>query len=276
MTAARTKGFKDHFSALADAYSAHRPSYPRALAAWLAKLSPARDLAWDCGCGSGQLSALLAGFFDCVIATDASAEQLSRAAAHPKVRYRQARAEASGLPIGCADLIVAAQAAHWFDLPGFYSEVRRVGKPGGVVALITYGAPRVNARVDEAVARFYHETLQPYWPAERRHVEDGYRSLPFPFEEIAAPCLAIRLKWRLAELLGYIDTWSATARLEKACGRDPILEFHQTVGHAWGPVSTARVVHWPLAMRVGRLRPRRLPSASASGLARRRRTNRFV
>jgi len=83
---------------------------------FLAAIAPAQRLAWDSGCGSGQLSLLLAGPFARVVATDASPEQIARAAAHPNVDYRCARADASGLAARVADLATAAQAAHWFDL----------------------------------------------------------------------------------------------------------------------------------------------------------------
>ena len=57
MTAPGGEGdFKDHFSEVAAAYAAHRPTYPPALVDLLARLAPARRLAWDAGCGSGQLS----------------------------------------------------------------------------------------------------------------------------------------------------------------------------------------------------------------------------
>src|SRR5207249_7256547 len=124
-----TRPFQDHFSDKAAGYAAYRPVYPPALVDALAALAPGRGLAWDAGCGSGQLSLLLAQRFDRVIATDASADQIAHATAHPKVEYRCAPAEASGLADGIADLAVAAQAAHWFDLPDYYAEVRRVAPP---------------------------------------------------------------------------------------------------------------------------------------------------
>ncbi len=144
MTAPAGEGdFKDHFSEVAAAYAAHRPTYPAALVDLLARVAPARRLAWDAGCGSGQLSALLAGPFARVWATDASTEQLARATPHHKVTYSCAPAQASGLADGVVDLATAAQAAHWFDLPAYYAEVRRVARPGGIVALISYGVMTV-------------------------------------------------------------------------------------------------------------------------------------
>ena len=245
--------FQDHFSDVAAAYAAYRPSYPPALVDFLARLAPARRLVWDAGCGSGQLSLLLAGHFEQVVATDASPEQIARATAHPKVEYRCARAEASGLPERVADLVTAAQAAHWFDLPAYFAEVRRVTRPGGIVALISYGVVTADADLDAVIRPFYREVLGAYWPPERRHVDEGYRSLPFPFEELDGPSLEIRLDWRLEQLVGYVGTWSAVWALERAQGQGSFATFRRELAKAWGPATTVRTVRWPLALRVGRV-----------------------
>lgn len=249
--------FKDHFSERAAGYAAYRPTYPAALVDFLAELAPRRGLAWDAGCGSGQLSALLAGRFDRVVATDASAEQVARARPHPNVEYRCAPAETSGLPDGSVDLAVAAQAAHWFDLEGYYAEVARVARPGAGVALLTYGIMTVGGEIDPVIEHFYSETLGPYWPPERRHVEDGYRSLPFPFEEVEAPELKIRAAWTLAELLGYVDTWSAVRALEEARGGEPVEAFRSELTRVWGREEEVRSVRWPLSLRVGHVERKR-------------------
>lgn len=246
-------GFQDHFSQIAAGYAAHRPSYPTAVADLLAGLAPRHDLAWDSGCGSGQLSVLLAGRFARVIATDASAEQIAQGQLHPRVEYRCAPAEASGLPDAVVDLAVAAQAAHWFDLPAYYAEVRRVARPAAIVALLTYGMIRLGADLDPLIERFYHEVLGNYWPAGRRYVEDGYRSLPFPYEAIPVPALEMREYWALAAVLGYLDTWSATWALERAEGRGPIEAFRRDLARMWGPAGSVRSVHWDLTVRAGRL-----------------------
>jgi SAM-dependent methyltransferase len=126
-------GFKDHFSARAAAYAAYRPRYPTPLVGFLAGVAPSTDVAWDCGCGSGQLSVDLTRRFTRVVATDASAQQLAQAVPHPRVEYRHAAAEGSGLLDGSIDVAVAAQAAHWFDLAAYYGEGRRVVEPGGII-----------------------------------------------------------------------------------------------------------------------------------------------
>ncbi len=248
-------GFKDHFSQVAAAYATHRPSYPMALVDFLAPLAPARGLAWDAGCGSGQLSVLLAEQFERVWATDASDEQLAPVTAHPRVTYRRAPAEASGLADGVVDLATAAQAAHWFDLPSYYAEVRRVTRPGGVIALISYGVMTVDSDVDAVIRPFYHDVLGAYWPPERRHVDEGYRSLPFPFGELRPPIppFEIRLEWRLEEVIGYVGTWSAVWALERAAGPAPLEAFRRALARVWGAAELIRPVRWPLTLRVGRV-----------------------
>lgn len=245
--------FKDHFSDVATAYAAHRPIYPPSLADFLAGLAPRRTLAWDAGCGSGQLSALLAERFEQVMATDASASQIAQARPHPRITYRCAAAEASGLADAAVDLAVAAQAAHWFDLPRYYAEVRRVGRVGAAVALVTYGLIRIAADVDPVLDRFYWNVLGEYWPPERRWVEDQYRSLPFPFVEIPTPALTMRADWALAHTLGYVETWSAVWALVKRQGRGPLEAFRRELARAWGPAETVRPVHWELSLRAGRV-----------------------
>ena len=198
------------------------------------------------------MSVPLANKFARVIATDASAEQIANATPHVRVEYRQALAEKSALPDASVDLVVAAQAAHWFDLTAFYSEVRRVARPAAVIALISYDWMEVNAAIDPLVRRFYSDIAR-YWPPERRLVEEGYASLPFPFKKIDAPSFIMRAEWNADQLLGYIDTWSAVRKLEAVEGTDRIEAFTRAVRQAWQDETRVRSVRWRLSMRVGRL-----------------------
>lgn len=245
--------FKDHFSTVSSAYADFRPTYPAALFDWLAAIAPGRGLVWDCACGNGQASVDLAARFDRVAATDASAAQIAGATPHERIEYRQAPAEASGLADGSVDLVAVAQALHWFDLPAFFAEAERVLKPGGVLAVWSYGVQTVEGDdIDARVQHFYREAVGPYWPPERALVEEGYRSIRLPFTEFEVPRFEMSVQWPLDRLLGYFASWSATGRYIKARGENPVAALAQELGPAWGDPKAARRVAWPLAVRAAR------------------------
>jgi SAM-dependent methyltransferase len=239
------------FGRVANGYRIFRPDYPGALFDLLARVAPAREAAWDVGCGSGQATLPLAERFDTVFATDASAEQVARAPQHPRVRYAAARAEASGLPDRSVDLVTAAQAAHWFDHDAFHAEVRRVGRPGAAIGLFGYGLMYVTPEIDAIVAQLYFDIVGRYWPAERGHVDTRYRSLPFPFAEIEAPAFEISAEWNIEQVLGYLRTWSAVVRFRDAEGDDPVSRVAGRLAAAWG--EGTRTVRWPVLLRLGRI-----------------------
>jgi SAM-dependent methyltransferase len=244
--------FKDHFSERAAGYATHRPHYTRELARWLGGISPARDLAWDVGCGSGQLSTLLGDEFASVVATDASREQIAQANAHPKVEYRVEPSEHSSLADRSVDLITVAQAVHWMHLDAFYSDVRRVAKPGAAIALIAYHIAVIDPAVDAVIDRFYSGDLDGYWPPERKHIETEYRDIPFPFERIPSPPpMYLSVGWHAEQMLGYIRTWSAVRGLENAKGSTLTEQFASRLREVWGPA--AREVRWPLVLLAGRV-----------------------
>lgn len=245
-------GFKDHFSTHAAGYAAHRPAYPHALAEWLASIAPSRRRALDCGCGSGQLSRLLAAHFDEVIATDPSAQQIASATPYRRIDYRVAAAEQSGLPDRSVDLLTAAQAAHWFDLPAFFGEARRVLRPGGAIVLISYAGMEPQGRIEAIVEHFRIATLATHWPPERAIVENGYRDITLPFTPIEVPAFAIELSWPLAGLIGYLDTWSAVRAMEQSIGRAPFDAMVAELTEAWGDPAMLRTIRWPLTILAGR------------------------
>lgn len=250
-----TSLFKDHFSSTAAGYAAYRPSYPIELAQELANISPSRKLALDCGCGTGQLSVLLSECFESVVATDASMAQIAQAEPRHNITYKTALAEASGLAAGSVDLITVAQAAHWLNLEKFYSEVLRVARPNAVIALTSYGVLSVEGEVNSAIQDFYYQTINQYWPPERRHVEEGYRSLDFPFQELKLPSLSMKARWTLEELMGYINTWSAVTVAQKELGSNPVDALRESLKAQWGDPNTKRLVTWPLSIRAGRIHP---------------------
>lgn len=246
-------GGGDHFSAVAQGYARYRPVYPAQWFARLAELAPGRQRAWDCGAGSGQAAAGLAEHFDEVIASDISAEQLDQAPAHARVTHRVLPAEHTDLAAGSVDLIAAAQALHWFDLDRFYAEARRVARSGAILVAWSYGLARVIPAVDRWIDALHGPIAGAYWPRERRHVDAGYRTLPFPFPAVNAPPLDLSACWRLDDLLGSLRTWSAVARYEAATGEDPVTALTPELRRAWGSPETVRRVRWPVAILAGRL-----------------------
>jgi len=249
-----SQSFHDHFSGVANRYADFRPHYPVALFDYLATLVPAQSAVWDCACGNGQATLDLAARFTRVIATDASKEQIASATPHPKIEYRVAPAEQSGLAASSVALVTVAQALHWFDFDRFYAEVKRVLTPNGVFAAWAYGVIVVQGdEVNRLALDYYENTVGPYWPPERKLVEEGYRTIPFPFTEIAPPEFRMETNWTLEQLLGYFSTWSATNRYIKANGRNPLEPLAASLKRVWGDVNSPRQIVWPLSMRVGRV-----------------------
>ena len=244
--------FEDHFSGHADAYVQHRPRYPRELFTWLASVVRGRELAWDAGTGNGQVAIALAELVDRVVATDASADQLAHAAAHERVEYRNEPAERVSLGSGAVDLVTAGAAAHWFDLDGFYREVGRVAKSGAVIALFSYGPRDIAESLGPVVRRFHEEVLHDYWPERIQYVHDRYTTIPFPFEEIAAPELEMSAELNLAEMLAFLDTWSAAQRYFEERGRRATEEIEAELAEEWGDPAQRREVRYPLFIRAGR------------------------
>jgi SAM-dependent methyltransferase len=245
--------FADHFSDISAAYAAFRPRYPDALFDLLAAAAPAREAAWDCGTGSGQAALGLARHFARVFATDASDAQIAHATLHPRVTYRVAPADASGLEDRSVDLVAAAQAVHWFDRPRFWAETRRVLRPSGVVAIWTYWFFSIAPELDAIVQRFYKHTVGPFWPPERRLTEDRYRTIEFPFTEFTVPEFTIEQRLTLEDVAGYIRTWSATRAFVQQHGRDPVETLVAELAPLWGDPRTPRLARWPVAVRAGRI-----------------------
>jgi SAM-dependent methyltransferase len=192
--------------------------------------------------------------FQRVIAIDPSADQINRATPHPKIRYQVSRAESTALPDASVDLVTAAQSLHWFDAAAFFGEARRVLNARGVIAVWGYGDPRLDSdALDETLRQFNRGTLEHYWAPERKLLLDGYQTIPFPFEEITLLTMELEMRWTLAQLVGYLRTWSATARFVAERGFDPVVQVERSLSCNWGDARQSRLVRWPLYSRAGRL-----------------------
>ena len=241
---------KDYFSDQPENYARYRPDFSPSLFDLILSSCLGFERAWDCATGNGQVAIRLTSHFDRIDATDISLQQLAAAIPHPRIHYAQGAAEDSRLPSHSFDLITVGQAVHWFDHPRFYREVNRVIKPGGLLALMGYGLARITSKVDTLVDALYHEVLGAYWDPERRFIDEGYQTIPFPYEDIPVPKTDHILHWHVDHLLGYINTWSAVRHYRQKEGEDPLVPTADLLRDAWGP--DERPVRIPNFCRLGR------------------------
>jgi SAM-dependent methyltransferase len=245
-------GFRDLFSRDSASYAKFRPGYPAELFAWLANLPAQRRIAWDCATGSGQAALRLVPHFRQVVGTDASVSQLRFASRHQSLSYVACYGESSALRSGTVDLVTVAQAFHWLDHARFLAEVDRVIAPGGALAIVGYARLLGDPELEGTIRRFQDETVGPYWPPERKLVDEAYRGIAIPIREERAPEFAIRAELTLEQLLGYIGTWSAVGRYRETTGRDPLPGLERELLARWGDPRAPRRVRWPLFVRAGR------------------------
>ncbi|HYD21397.1 MAG TPA: class I SAM-dependent methyltransferase [Flavipsychrobacter sp.] len=247
------KEVKDNFSADPARYAAYRPGSPAELFDFLFARVQDFDAAWDCGTGNGQVASLLAEHFKQVYATDISAKQLLNARQKENIIYREERAEASSLADNSIDLITIAQAFHWFDFEAFYSEAKRVSKPGALLAIWTYNLIRVDGGViDETINDFYFNTVGPYWDSERKYVDKGYKNIDIPFEELETPIFHMEYQWTLDQFLGYINTWSSVHHYRTRKQTEPVPLLRDGLSGYWAANET-KAIDFPVFMRLFRI-----------------------
>ncbi|NNJ12001.1 methyltransferase domain-containing protein [Chloroflexales bacterium ZM16-3] len=179
--------FHDHFSGHAGPYAQARPTYPDALIRFVAAAAPGRACAWDCATGSGQAAVALAAHFDLVRATDASAAQIAQATPHPRVQYAVQPAERVDFPDASVDALTVAQALHWFDIPTFFAEARRVLRPGGLFCAWGYSWSHVTPAIDVIVRTHILAMIQDAWAPQNALLWDGYRAIALPFAPVTPP-----------------------------------------------------------------------------------------
>lgn len=247
-----SRGVPD-YSPLAADYARARPAYPGELFAWLASEISPRRLALDCATGSGQAAIGLAEHFEQVIAIDVSEAQLAHAAVHPRVEYRVAKAEESGLEDASVDLMTAAAAAHWFDPEGFAAEVRRVVRPGGLLAVWTYHIAYLESPFGEVLRRFYEDFLAPWFGEGARLVDRRYEDLELAGEPLPAPAFHVEARWTLDEMRRFVGTWSGTQTYEDETGEDPWERLRPELEPHWGDPEERQLLRWPLFVRACRL-----------------------
>lgn len=242
---------KDNFSTQSADYAIFRPTYSLDLYDYLFSLVKEKNIAWDCATGSGQVAQKLSKHFTQVFGTDISENQLKHAAKLDNITYLLENSEKSSFPDHTFDLITVSQAIHWFHFDGFYTEVKRTLKPGGILAAIGYGIMKIDEKVDSVIYKLYQGILGTYWDEERKYIEQGYQTIPFPFEEIPAPKFSIKTFWNFDQLTGYLNTWSALQHYKKANNSNPLELVISELKEAWGD-SEKKEVNFPVLLRVGK------------------------
>ncbi|WP_316735318.1 class I SAM-dependent methyltransferase [Pedobacter aquatilis] len=242
---------KDNFSTQAAEYAIYRPTYPKELYDYIFSLVKSKKAAWDCATGNGQVARELALHFEAVYATDISKKQIEQALKLPNIVYHVESSDKVNAENDSFDLITVAQAIHWFNFDAFYSEVKRTLKPDGILAVIGYGIMNIDKKVDKAVHKLYEDFLGKYWDPERRYIEENYKTIPFPFEEIIAPHFQIKARWNFNQLIGYLNTWSALQHYKNANERNPIEYMFTELKEAWGS-DAEKEIRFPILLRVGR------------------------
>ncbi|MBD3582628.1 class I SAM-dependent methyltransferase [Flavobacterium selenitireducens] len=241
---------KDNFSAQATKYAQYRPQYPQALIDYVCTFVRTPGKALDLATGNGQIAQKLSTRFESVYATDISEKQLQHAVKADNITYKLETAEQTSFDDNSFDLITVGQAVHWFDFSIFYKEVYRILKPEGVFAILGYSLPITNPRADAVISHFYHDIIGPYWDAERRFVEQRYQTIPFPFKEIEAIPWQNEVDWNISQLLGYLESWSATQHYKTKTGINPVDLIRAELSLVWE--AGDKKVRFPLLLRIGR------------------------
>ncbi|KAK9843408.1 hypothetical protein WJX81_000715 [Elliptochloris bilobata] len=236
-------------------YAQFRPTYPEALYTKIFDFArlPQKELAVDVATGTGQAAAVLGETFEKVIAQDSEKEQLKQATPAANVVYQQAPAEAMGVPSGSVDLVTVAQALHWFDLRAFYTEVRRVLRPTGALAIWGYDLCTLagNEAANAALKDLYDGELGPCWASRRRLVEQEYAGMEpaTGFGVVERTQVHMTKEMSIEELTGYVESWSAYAsfRSKHPDAADPVEAFRAALLAAYDASSAQHVVEvvWP-------------------------------
>jgi len=241
---------KDLFSEHSNLYKAFRPEYPESLFEIILQHVPDTCLAWDVGTGNGQVAKMLSKYFKSVYATDISEKQLKEAPQIENICYARCSAENSGLPSKSVDLITVAQALHWFDFELFNTEVKRVARPGALIAIWGYELLHINEEIDNQIQDFYSGIIGTYWPPERKYIENAYCNINFPYKEIDSPQFSIKVNWTLEQFIGYLNTWSAVQLFIKQNQFNPVDTLRSKIQMFWNERELKKIV-FPLFVRMG-------------------------
>ncbi|KAI1280559.1 putative methyltransferase [Halotydeus destructor] len=208
-------------------YSKCRPNPPKSLIESIISYLPphnsgqSHEMATDIGCGTGQCASLLAPHFGHVFGFDISKEQIAEAIAtngFNNVKFNVSPAESLPLSDSSVSLVTCCQSFHWFDKDAFFTECKRILKPKGVVALITYVRANVFLSDNLAIVDGLHNVLNEIFDHEllKKHiaphlaiVNQGYENVELPFNEVFRLEDEVIVSHVAGEdIVGYVKSWS--------------------------------------------------------------------
>lgn len=249
------KDVKDNFSKESGAYKKFRPTYPEELYTYLYTFVNGKQFAWDCGTGNGQVASHLAEDFEKVYATDISENQIKSAVQLSNIEYHVQRGEvAPPIEQNSLDLITVGQAFHWFDFDAFFANAIEFLKADGLLAIWGYGLLSTNHQlVNEAIQVFYTQTIDRYWDAERRHIDEAYSSVHHPSFNLIESNHSFRIKvsWTLERLVAYLNTWSAVRHYKRINNSNPVDLFSAS----FEPEQVAGVIEFEMPIFIKLFRP---------------------
>lgn len=244
---------KDNFSKQSELYAQYRPSYPKEIFDYILQIVKYKNIAWDCATGNGQVAQELAKHFEIVEATDISQKQLDSARVSTNNNYQVCAAESTPFPDNHFDLITVAQAIHWFDCNQFFKEAKRVGKDDATIVVWGYGLMITDEPINGIIHDFHFKTTGPYWDEERKHVDNGYVDIPFPFANVEHRNFEFKTNWTLDHLGGYFRTRSAVQHFITKEGFDPVIPFMDEIKLHWSDEISTMEFIFPVFLKLGRI-----------------------
>ncbi|XP_059143693.1 putative methyltransferase DDB_G0268948 [Physella acuta] len=223
----------------AQIYATHRPTYPQEIyekiLAYHSEIPQnKRLLAVDVGCETGQSTRPLTKYFQQVIGSDVSEDQLSIIPRNaPNLDYKVAYAEdLNFLGDKTVDMVTVATALHWMDYKKFFSEARRVLKPDGTLAVYSmfhenFEHPEVRAYI----AQLQSTIFSGYLTTRFRMILEKFQSLEFPFKDIRRHDDIIKTgELTLDGIVGYLASFHYTKLFaDDNPDRDILAEMKQSL-----------------------------------------------
>jgi len=207
---------------LSSTYANVRQQYPEEWAKLILEYAGSipRNVVLDVACGSGQAAKALASHFKRVLAIDQSSTQIRSSfsdeaqLAESGIEFFTGEAEdMSNIDDGIVDVLVVAQALHWFDLSKFFAEANRVMHSGSVFAASVYG-PEMNFAHSPEITGLITSVLNKLWtdlkevPWTRAFV-NHYKDISFPFTEVEYKTFQIKRQLTSEQVIDWITTWAA-------------------------------------------------------------------